>query len=106
MNRKEIETKAMDLFLNIRWNKELRDLEIAGFVRGEEEGKDMDVPVGVVVDSLEKQWRDFADAYKRYIEDQYDEVKRKKAVLELKRTLADLRNVAGCSFLVLEKEES
>ncbi len=75
----------------IRDNKELLNLEEAGFRRGDEKIKTMDVSSNDLKGSLYKQLMDYLYA---------------PNVDETKRSLADLRNVAGCLFLKLVEEES
>ena len=76
-------------------NKELKALEIEGFVRGLRKGKTMNVTLDkIVLESLHKQYLDFLKAYGSQDKD------------EMKRTLADLRNVAGCVFLKILEEDS
>jgi len=81
------------------WNKienctELKQLEALGFLRGAKQGKTMDVPLEKVFQSLKKQWHDLVWAYSNYTTVSKD-------TSELKRCIADLRNVAGCLFLKL-----
>lgn len=85
--------KGMKLFRRVRLNEELRLHEVAGFVRGAEKGKKMNVQFHVVTKSLEKQWKDWQKA--RLSSDPY----------VIKKALADLRNVAGCAFLILQELE-
>jgi len=73
-------------------NPELKELEIQGFLRGLERGKTMDVPLQTLFTSLQKQHKDWLFAYFS------------KNIPEMKKTLADLRNVAGIVFLKLNKE--
>ena len=79
-----------DLWNIIRDNEQLQRLEKRGFARGKRKGKTMDVPIGVLWDALAKQWSDLAYAFRS------DDVK------EMRRCLADLRNVAGCLFIKLD----
>ena len=72
-------------------NPELKGLEIQGFLRGLKRGKTMDVPLHVLFASLEKQHRDWLIAYGG------------ANISEMKKTLADLRNVAGIIFLKLNE---
>lgn len=79
---------------------QLKILEIAGFERGEQKGKTMDVSITELWNSLDKQWRDLIDT-KTAILNGF------KPLDSIKQPIADLRNVAGCLYLkVLEKEES
>jgi len=72
-------------------NPELEELEIQGFVCGLKRGKTMDVPLRTLFRSLEKQHDDWLVAYVN------------KNILEMKKALADLRNVAGIMFLKLNE---
>lgn len=83
----------IELWKKIHEDHELEELEKEGFHRGSLKGKTMDKPIGPIVDSLKKQWRDFLTAW--YEND--DE--------KIKRSLADLRNVAGCVFLKLKEKQ-
>ena len=87
------EEAAMGLFTRINHNKKLLRLELEGFARGIDRKKTMDVSIQVLNDSLHKQYLDFLKAYGN---DDH---------LEMKRCLADLRNVAGCFFLKLEETQ-
>lgn len=80
-------------------NPELKDLEIQGLLRGFERGKIMDVPLEVVIDSLKKQWDDFLATWTGY----KNLPKTKTTIEDLKRALADLRNVAGIIFIKLKE---
>ena len=84
------------LWEEINTNEELIQLEREGFERGEKKGKTMDVPLDTVVDSLKKQFRDFARCYRAY-----KAVPSKNYKNGLKRTISDLRNAGGCVFLKL-----
>jgi len=72
-------------------NPELKELEIQGFLSGLKRGKTMDVPLRTLFRSLEKQHDDWLVAYVN------------KNILEMKKALADLRNVAGIMFLKLNE---
>jgi hypothetical protein len=78
----------------------LQNLEINGFIRGENKGKTMDVPLPVIFGSLQKQWKDLEESYLRSALKTH---LRRKDGEDLKRRIADLRNVAGCLFLKLEE---
>ena len=80
-------------------NPELIELEKQGILRGLKRGKTMDVPLEVVVGSLKKQWSDFLATWTGY----KNLPKTKTTTEDLKRTLADLRNVAGIIFLKLNE---
>ncbi len=80
------------LWLKIRQNSNLEALEKAGLFRGEERGKSPKVPVDVLRQSLHKQYLDFLKAYGD------------DDSMRMKQCLADLRNVAGIYFLVLDGE--
>lgn len=101
------------LLQQIRDNKELLELEEVGFQGGDEKGKTMDVPFYVMVPSLEKQIEDFYKSYTDWLvsyrlrnlhKTEREKLQSKKD--DMKRTLADLRNVTGCLFLKLTEEES
>ncbi len=87
------------LLEQIRDSKELLDLEEQGFRRGDEKGKTMDVLFNEIKESLYLQEGQLIGAIARmdYGKRGNDDVKRK---------IADLRNVAGCLFLKLAEEES
>ena len=94
MNKKGHIMKGINLWIKIESCKDLKLLEIRGFIRGEEKGKTMDVPLERVFQSLQKQWKDLENAFYCCSDNN-----------ELKKCIADLRNVAGCLFLkLLEKE--
>ena len=82
---------ANKLYNKISSDKELRDLEIEGFVRGAKKGKSMDVSLKELMQSLRKQYLDWLEAYNS------------KKIPDMKRTIADLRNDAGCVFLKLKE---
>ena len=88
--------KGLDIYNTINTSKELEDLEIKGFLRGEKAGKTTNVPIGVIYESLSKQVKDLQDAYQFY---QINSSQKE----ELKQKIADLRNVAGCLFLKLQE---
>ena len=72
-------------------NPELIELEKQGVLRGFKREKTMDVPLHVLFASLEKQHRDWLIAYGG------------ANISEMKKTLADIRNVAGIIFLKLNE---
>jgi len=76
---------------------ELKELEIQGFVRGLKRGKTMDVPLEVFFKSLEKQYKDWVRAFNIKPE------KTKHKIPAMKKSLADLRNVAGITFMKLKE---
>jgi hypothetical protein len=80
------------LLQQIRDNKELLDLEEAGFLRGDKKGKTMGVSESKLYYSLVKQWTDFLNAWNS------------KDDLAVLKTLADLRNNAGTLFLKVQEE--
>ena len=82
-------SNGLDIYNAIQASKELDDLEIQGFIRGDEKGKTMDVPLQALFVSLAKQYNDWVDAYDTRI------------ISKMKRSIADIRNVAGCVFLKL-----
>lgn len=83
------EEVASSLFNDIKNNKDLNDYELAGLAEGKKRGKRPDVPLKVLNDSLRKQYIDFCRAYGNDDKEQ------------MKKCLADLRNVAGIYFLQL-----
>jgi len=87
------------LWQKIVMNGELMELEQLGFEHGEKQGKTMDVPLEIVVESLYKQIEDFRAAWYNYQVHTY----KQHTIPLLKKTLADLRNVAGCVFLKLQE---
>jgi len=86
-----VEEVAEGLYISISENKELKKLELKGFIRGAKKDKTMNVPLDDVVDGLRKQYKDFIYVWNSLEPDKE----------EMKRTLADLRNTAGCVFLKL-----
>lgn len=90
----------MDLWKAIEGNIELQSLEKAGFIRGTQKNKSMDVTFEVVIDSLEKQWNDLGQAVA-----QYERNGTVEALVSVKKCIADLRNVAGCLFLKIQEIE-
>lgn len=72
-------------------NPELIELEKVGLLRGLRRGKTDNVPLESIQESLSKQYHDWIEAYIS------------KDIPEMKRTLADLRNVAGIIFLKLKE---
>ncbi len=122
----ETGSKGLALHREICSNIELIELEMDGFARGEKRGKTMDVPLETVVDSLRKQNMDFQESYLRYLQTvslivaaspnmltpENHNVKIKQLndthlenIKDLKRRIADIRNVAGCVFLKLSEGE-
>ena len=94
-------SKALKLWRQIRENISLEEMEKDGLFRGEERGKKPDVSFDILVGSLSKQMEDCHTAIQRLNNEYYltlDEAK-----TELKKCLADLRNVAGIMFLRLEE---
>ena len=89
---------AQQLHRAIMDNVELRAYELRGLLRGEEDGKTMNVPLSTVLHSLEKQEKDLAEAILKFYVKQVD-------AASLKKCLADIRNVAGLCFLKLQEEE-
>jgi len=98
MSKKEHITKGINLWIKIESCRDLKLLEIRGFIRGEEKGKTIDVPLEKVFQSLKKQWEDLETTYFKY---------GSFYPSKLKKCIADLRNVAGCLFLkLLELEKN
>lgn len=91
--------KDKKLHYQIVANSELYDLEREGFIRGEKKGKTMNVAPFVIYQSLNKQIDDFKEAWYRFRLNRNDI----KTIMELKRTIADLRNVSGCMFLLVQE---
>lgn len=87
-------SKSAELWNEIRENPRLKYFELMGFRRGLRRHKTMDVELGRVFESLKKQWNDLRDAYMLCADE-----------ATLMRCIADLRNVAGCLFLKIEKRE-
>jgi len=87
--------KGLELHRKISENEELIGLEMNGFIEGEKRGKTMDVSLEELARSLEKQYRDWRKAY-------YNKQLWKDGVYQMKKTLADLINVAGCVFIKIE----
>ena len=81
--------KGTRIYERIQTIVELRNLEIQGFIRGEKKGKTLDVPLVTLKMSLAKQFQDWLKAYDS------------KNIPDMKKAIADLRNVAGCVFLKL-----
>ena len=81
--------KGETIYNKIQANIELQNLELRGFIKGDKKGKTMDVPLVALKMNLAKQFRDWLNAYDS------------KNILDMKKALADLRNVAGCVFLKL-----
>jgi len=81
--------KGLEIYNTIQASKELEELEIKGFLQGEQRGKTMDVTLKTMFESLKKQYRDWVKAYNS------------KQISEMKKSVADVRNVAGCIFLKL-----
>jgi len=86
--------QAVFLYNSIRNNGELQTLEIEGFQRGVKRKKTMDVTLDVLFESLGKQYRDFLRSYGMNDGE------------NMKRCLADLRDVAGCFFLKLTEKKA
>ena len=86
--------QAVFLYNSIRNNGELQTLEIEGFQRGAKRKKTMDVTLDVLFESLGKQYRDFLRSYGMNDGE------------NMKRCLADLRDVAGCFFLKLTEKKA
>ena len=90
------------LLKQIQDNKELLALEEAGFLRGDEKGKTMDVLPEVLMRSIMKQHGDLANSYHKYFfNKRYTEARK-----DLLQKIADIRNVAGCLFLKIVEEDT
>lgn len=94
MSEAKINFKAVEILTKIVQCTELHRLEADGFLRGERKGKRMNVPWQDIVASLDKQYHDWLNAYAEGDPD------------AMKRTLADLRNLAGCVFLKIKEKEA
>jgi hypothetical protein len=88
-----LECKAAEILKLIRQNRELYDRELGGFVEGERRGKKPNVSIEVLFKALEKQFADLKQDYS---------LCDPCWVGRAKKDLADIRNVAGVLFLVLE----
>jgi len=91
---KTIDFESLKIYHDLENCTELHRLEADGFIRGTEKGKTMNVPLWDLEESLRKQYRDWIKA-------SVD-----GNVHEMKRTLADLRNLAGCVFLKIQEKEA
>jgi hypothetical protein len=88
------------LLEQIRSDPDLLQLEELGFRRGDERGKTMDVGLDDLYHSLQKQMDDVQETYRDF--DIYKHPEARKIVHgQVLKSLADLRNVAGCLFLKL-----
>lgn len=97
-----------DLWIQIRDNEELKFLEMAGFMKGSNEGKTVNVPPKEVIKSLNKQIEDYETACFNFtIAEEIGDFKLTKSntILSLKRALANLRNNAACLFMKLQEAE-
>lgn len=91
--------EAAELLRKINENDELRSLELDGFIRGIRKGKTMDVDLSRLRYSLRKQMGDYESKW-------IDHILGEATKDDLKRYVADIRNVAGIIFLKLcEKKE-
>lgn len=86
--------KGKKIWEKIQKNEKLKELELAGFRRGDRKGKTMDVPLSEMFGSLSKQWKDLHDAYYLGLD-----------TGTLMKHIANLRNVAGCLFLKIDPSE-
>ena len=86
----------------IQRNKLLRDMEVRGFIRGDEKGKTMDVDPYTMMQSVRKQIGDLEAAWAVYYLG--FPAYRQQQRMELQQKLADLRSVCGCLFIRLEHE--
>ncbi len=89
--------KALELHKKVSTNHELLSFEQDGFARGERKGKSMNIPLRTLFISLQKQNLDLIETYLKL--DKLDE----ERTQEMKRCLADIRNVAGCCFLKINE---
>ena len=97
MNKKNA---AAELHKRIRQNRELQQFEIKGFLRGAEKGKTMNVTFEQLVQSLTKQYDDFIHQLVYYYTSAPTDLE------SLKQKIADVRNVAGCLFLVVQRKHA
>ena len=84
--------EANEILQKINNTEELSSLELDGFLRGIRDGKTMNVTLDVMKNSLAKQVSDWNSAFIDYILGN-------RTLSDLKRCLADIRNVAGVIFL-------
>lgn len=91
-SRDEAELRAQRMLEALVNNDELNKLELQGFVRGFNKGKTMNVSLDELFNEVNKQYVDFLRAYHALP---------LSTLAEMKRTIADLRNVAGLFFLKL-----
>jgi hypothetical protein len=89
----KLEFRAAYILNQIQTNSELIEREIGGLREGERRGKKPTVSIDVLMMALQKQFRDLQQDYALY-----DPC----WVGRAKKDLADLRNVAGILFLVLD----
>jgi len=91
--------EANEILRQINENADLHDLELDGFIRGFRAGKTLNVGMQLLLNSLRKQVGDWESIFIDYILG--------NATLDdLKRRLADIRNVAGVIFLkVCERQK-
>ena len=102
MSENEIRSKALKLYYQISQNKDLAGLEKLGFIVGEQRGKTMDGDWMIVCNSLHKQYNDLLKAVSWY-QNRCKHTTPEADILDIKRKIADLRNVAGCLFLKLQE---
>lgn len=88
------QTKIHPYYTKIRDNLKLRELENEGFKRGEERGKTMNIYEADILLSLEKQFKDLKFGFLL------------KTDAQRLKELADIRNVAGLLFLLIENPEA
>jgi len=97
-NLKELRNPSGTTIYNmINANKELEDLELKGFLRGDKEGKTFDVSFFAVKDTLDRQVKQLERVFIKYL-------RKSENVDELKRCIADVRNCAGAFFLKILEE--
>ena len=89
---------ATELLKAITDNDELSSLELEGFIRREEKGKTIGVSLDTLRHSLRKQQADYDSTW-------IDFILGNATIADLKRCIADIRNVAGCIFLVLDSKK-
>lgn len=87
--------EAAELLKTINDNDELSSLELDGFIRGIRKGKTLNVNLDMLTHSLRKQMGDYESK-------RIDYILGKATIDDLKRCLADIRNVAGCIFITLK----
>ncbi len=89
----KLEARASWILDQIKRNPELHERELGGLIEGERRGKKPNVSIDVLMMALQKQFHDLQQDYA---------LCDPCWVGRAKKDLADLRNVAGILFLVLD----